>query len=527
MVTEELTGPLEKQDAAAKGQIFVSMENLFLHTIQEFEGNLGYLVTDRYASHVLRVLLVILSGLPLSRVSHSSLLKSRKKEDITIAGIKKLQSAEDEPSQRVVPSSFTTAVDKMISGMVQGLDPNALRALATHPLGNPVLQLLVELESASPAKEQDKKNASILQGLLLDGQTGKDADTAEFVTGILFDPVGSHLLEAIVRYAPGKTFKSIYRRAIRDKMVPAATNEAASFVMIRVLERLGREDLEAAVGRILPQFPLLIERSGMAVIKSIIERYAARDLDLGPLAHAISDAYGGGGGGSSAAVLLQKMLCWDRDLPAMADETADAALHHDPARWHGSTLAQAMLAQPGEMSALIYKGLLETPEETLVRMSNDPAASRVLQASLLLPTSTDAFRRRLVATLSKHVVALALSAVGSHVADSMWAGTRGLQQHYRDRIAHELSTREPELRASSGGRAVWRNWHMDLYQRRRREWLAQCKTDHKKLDRNNEDDVVTRISGIERARQRYLAKTASAAPPVKLRRSGQRTTADA
>ena len=68
-------------------EIYVSMEHLFLLTLNDLDGNLSYLMTDKHASHVLRVLLVVLSGQPLANTSTTSLLQSRKKEKVRVAGI--------------------------------------------------------------------------------------------------------------------------------------------------------------------------------------------------------------------------------------------------------------------------------------------------------------------------------------------------------------------------------------------------------------------------------------------------------
>lgn len=500
MVTEELTRSSEEQACDAAGQISVSMENLFLHTLNEFEGNLGYLLTDRYASHPLRVLLIVLSGKRLTRVHKHSLSKSKAKGTISIAG------AHDkmvEDGEGVVPSSFVAALDKLILSTVQGLDSTSLRALATHPVGNPVLQLLLEIELSGTKRSHATSENSILQRLIRVESAGEGENSTEFFTVLMFDPIGSHLLETIVKYAPGKTFKSIYRTIIKDKIGEAARNEVANFVVMRVLERLGRDDLEAAVKLILPHFRLLVRRSRLAVIKSIIERYAARNLDLGPIAQAIADAYGGG----SPSQRLQKMLRWDEDIHDDSEGTEDSMPRTNSARTHRSLLGQAMLAQPGPLSEMIYEGLLEMSEEIITRLAADPAASRLLQASVTSPTSTIAFRRKFVAVLFNHMAELAISPVGSHLIDAMWTGTRGLQ-HYRERIAQELCNIETDLRTSQSGRALWRNWKMDMYKQRRQDWLVYSKTDNGfiKADGKHGDDTVKEMSGIERARRRFTAK---------------------
>ena len=56
-VTEELLGPalIDQKNGVLQSngsEIYVSIENLFLHALAELEGNVGYLLTDRYALHV-------------------------------------------------------------------------------------------------------------------------------------------------------------------------------------------------------------------------------------------------------------------------------------------------------------------------------------------------------------------------------------------------------------------------------------------------------------------------------------------
>lgn len=45
----------------------------------------------------------------------------------------------------------------------------------------------------------------------------------------------------------------------------------------------------------------------------------------------------------------------------------------------------------------------------------------------------------------------------------------------RERVAEELAENEKSLRDSSYGRKVWRNWKMDLYQRRRVQWVREVR----------------------------------------------------
>jgi hypothetical protein len=69
---------------------------------------------------------------------------------------------------------------------------------------------------------------------------------------------------------------------------------------------------------------------------------------------------------------------------------------------------------------------------------------------------------------------MALDKAASHVVDCIWEGTHGLA-FIRERIAEELNENEAQLRESPCGRAVWKNWKMDMYKRRRADWVRQSK----------------------------------------------------
>ncbi|EOD52278.1 putative rrna processing protein [Neofusicoccum parvum UCRNP2] len=293
VVTEELIHPPEDQYIDPQ-DVQVSMENLFLYAINELEGNLGYLMTDRFASHALRVLLVVLAGEPLARSSHRSLLHSRKKEKVTISHAEK--PTENILESRSVPGSFIQAMEKMIKSSVAGLDTTYLRALATHQTGNPALQLLVRLELGQFGKQRAKDEASIIRTLLPDDPITEGTDSYKFINGLIYDPIGSRLVECIVEFAPGKMFKALYKALFRERIGSLARNEVAGYVVMKVLERLSKEDLEEAMQLILPQIPNMVDRNRTVVIKTLIERCSARSVDTTPIAAKLETAFSGPNG---------------------------------------------------------------------------------------------------------------------------------------------------------------------------------------------------------------------------------------
>jgi nucleolar protein 9 len=503
VVTEELTADSKKKGEDEK-ENDISMESLFLQTLDELEGKMTFLLTDRFASHTLRVLLMILSGRSLEKTSTRSLLQSKKKEKISITG---LDTSPTELSlhKRSVPSSFQFAVEKIISDTIATMDQSFIRILATHPTGNPTLQLLLELELTNPntKKGTNASEKTIISALLPDNIEQEGSESATFINGILYDPIGSRLLETICTYAPGKLFKQLYRATFKDRIGALSRNEISSYPTIRVLNRLSKEDLEEAVNQIIPQLEGLVQRSRTTVIKTLFERCAARGADTKALTTALASGYG-----SDPSTLIMKMACID-DVSSLlstafpppppasfpADQSAPPkrpplTLKPSPPQLHGSLLAQTLLSLPGPPSELIQSALLTLSPEVLLASAVYPTTTHILQSALAPSPTNTPFRRKLInlllfspptspSTPTEPILTLALSPTGSHVLDTLLLSTTTPTSlfSYTERIATTLSSPSFEalLRDSFSGRIVWRNWALDLFKRRRGDWVNTVK----------------------------------------------------
>ncbi|KAG0647047.1 Pumilio domain-containing NOP9 [Hyphodiscus hymeniophilus] len=492
VVTEELTADSEGEGAVKD----VSMENLFLSTLDELEGQMTFLLTDRFASHTLRVLLIILSGRALEQEATRSLLRSKRKEKVSIHNFDNTPSVLS-LNKRSVPSSFQFAVEKIISDTIATMDTAFIRVLASHPTGNPSLQLLLELELTNPnsRKGSNSSEKTIISALLPDDVSSENSESAIFINGIVYDPIGSRLLETICTHAPGKLFKQIYRTIFKDRIASFARNEISSYVVIRVLNRLSKEDLDEAATDITPHIAGLISRSRTIVVKTLLERCHARSGDTSELTSTVFVGYG-----SDLKTLILKMACIDdinylslQLLPAIdltsepegAPEPPKLVPKATPQQLHGSLLAQAMLSIPGPACTLIQDGLLNLTPEALLTLALWMSTSHILQASLTPisnsfsvspPQSSNlTFRRKLLNSLlstGEAVSLLAQSTVGTHILDSILLSAPTLLSLV-ERIAITLSALEADLRESFTGRIVWRNWSMDLFKRKRGDWVKK------------------------------------------------------
>lgn len=136
-----------------------------------------------------------------------------------------------------------------------------IRAMAVHQIGSPTLQVLLQLEMRRPSKERKKKGKeeeSLLGKLtgISSEERGEQEDEngtpSSFFTNLLYDPIGSHLAEKIMAYAPKREFKKLYKSHFKTRMGSLARNETAGYVVVAVLEKLGKEVLAEAVEEIVP-----------------------------------------------------------------------------------------------------------------------------------------------------------------------------------------------------------------------------------------------------------------------------------
>ena len=514
-MTEELSLPQSKDlPSTNPDDVFVPMEILFLHTLAELEGHVGFLLTDRHASHVLRVLLLVLSGEPLDSASAQHLLQSKRKETNVVQGHRLPKSL---ATTRRVPGSFSAALEKLIADSVAGLDTHQLRALATHHNGNPTLQLLLKLELSHYGKQRAKDERSIIRTILPDDPITADSDSAKFINGIVYDPVGSHLVEQIIEHAPAKVFKALYSEFFKQRLVTHARNDIAGYVVCRILERLGHDDLLEAHENIVPHISDLLRRNRTVVVRTLIERCTVRDIDTQAIAVQV-DATWHGPYGFEIKTLLKvdrpeaEVRVAENCMQTVASEsipTRDTA----SVKAHFNILAQAMLLVPGSLSALVLDSLVRLDRESLISMAQDNIVSRTLQAALTCRNSSMITTRKLIQHFYGHMGELALGTAASHVVDCMWEGTHGLA-FIRERIAEELAENEASMRESTCGRAVWKNWKMDLYKRRRGDWIQQSKMkasndgfqSFSELDQAKDDG--SKKTPLELARERHVKKSA-------------------
>ncbi|KAK3385068.1 armadillo-type protein [Podospora didyma] len=512
IVTQELQGAAEPEPAPAPevddektpAAVQASMEDLFLLTLDELEEHLTYLLSDRYGSHALRALLVILSGRPLDQIGTKSMLQSKKKEHIIVEGA---LAHEFSSNARAVPSSFTIAIEKIIGDSTASMDATALRVLATHPTGNPTLQVLLELEltmfakKKEPKKKGEKKAEKAEDPLppveevapfglldkLIPGAPATFSDeksqACEFVSSMLYDPIGSRLLETLITHCSGKIFKGLHANIFGPRISVLLRNDIASYPAIRVLNRLSKEDLADAIEKFVPNMTSLVEKGRFNVIKTFFERSNVRQAadQIKILLQALTSALGND---------------WKHIVPKLCQLNGEESDEAKPNREkfqpvdvknkaavlsHGSQLVVTLLGIPGPPAKAIQASLAALKPEQVLRMATSSATtSAILLKAMTTPSQSPHFHKILVASLTPYIFDLATSHYANPILCAIIeAPSKGegiaVPFHIKQNIMSQLEGYEHDLRNSWLGRNAWRTWRGDLWNHRRNEWIRWAK----------------------------------------------------
>lgn len=467
------------------------MEDLFLLTLDELEEHLSYLMSDKFGSHTLRVLLVVLSGRPLDQFTTKSLLQSKKKENISVTGTP--TGAADMNSQlRVVPEGFTLAVQKILQDTTASMDATALRVLATHPTGNPTLQLLVELDISLNGKEKDKKDQLLLLRLLPGApETLSDDSSAAsgFVNSMLYDPVGSRLLETIITHAPAKIFKALNTSFFAPRIQTYVRNDIACYPAIKALNRMSKDDLKEAVNKIIPEIAKVVLAKRLNVLKALFDRCKVRQAteEVDALLQAMCTAYGTEDGSH----LVPKLCGLESDTDAEKQEKKfQPSLQTEKQRLaiisHGCQLVQTLLDVPGAPAKVAQASLLTLTTDQLFQLATFSTPSVfVLTAALSSPPELPNFHKALVTKLMPKTTDLAQNQFGHNVVNAVIAipskAAAGGQQvaivpfYVKETIMMALASNEKGLRETWTGRSVWRKWKGEQWKFRRSDWIKYAK----------------------------------------------------
>lgn len=447
----------EQDDVEAEP--YVSGENLFLYMYNEISGDLPNLVSNAYASHVVRDILLILAG-------DLFIFADAKGQKKRYHAQKKFSWSS--PTHKLsTPASFKDHLRETIERLAT-LPSVQLRMLASQPISMPFIQALITLEARTKTSTTSSAIISLLGG-------GEMQEREDFIELCLREASGSKLIESIVDAFSISQYAQFYTVYIRGRAERLAKDPIANFVMQKIIIRCPDTlILDSLIDEIASCFADLFVLNHIQVIQKLVEcciKLHHRASDIFNSIRAIFNSSSDPAHSKLYSGILFSKNCTEESL---SNDDPSVESMSTRVNIQGAHLLMQMLDLPDAQSSVISKSLLDFPSGSLVEMTKLYESNLVLQSWLRRSQTSLVDRKLLLNKYFGTFADLACHVTGSRFVDTCWPATSQMKL-YKDRIAQELVQDADIIRANHYGRLVWKNWHMDLFKNRRGEWNSIVK----------------------------------------------------
>ncbi|WFD29317.1 Nucleolar protein 9 [Malassezia sp. CBS 17886] len=514
---ECLNGEVRDEADVGEAGTLRSLPELLAAMFDEMEPALEDMLSDAFASHVLRSLVALFSGVPIAalgdmRSKRSEKYRAKERRRGTVST--KQEAADKE--YYTVPSRFLAILLRLYQSVAKKLTGTRLQELLPNTIAAPALSLLLRLESglADGGKSLAWRSNSLTARVL--GVHTADAERTDFMEAALRDTVATHVLQsALAGAAPGvlAQFWDVY---IAGRVAKLGAHPCANFVVASAVRVLPGGDAAAsplakAVQELAAAGSMLVKRGTLGVLQAAVERTAELCELQGDVIKAVNAAFRIPCDESAAAQFVPVVLSM-RTWKAYAhtvekgagvegggnaqggmgttsdgDRVAEGKERGSPAgtpgntkrkrgrddelvTTQGSVLLQTLCRLLSPHQDGVYISLAQN--EALADWCRSPTAAHVVLAALAAPSASFAQRRAVLKGLLPMLVTLGDDAWGSRVADAAWLAADGFT---KNKIAQLALEHEKALLASPYGRFFVRRLRLGQYRKDAaawREWVT-------------------------------------------------------
>jgi nucleolar protein 9 len=458
----------DEEDEESGG--WVSMENMFLFIIGDFKPNLKKMIKDTYASHVLRMALLVMTGKELpSSTESNSILRSKKSKNIRKSF--EIKDSDDYKKKFQVPASFKPELKELLNVFLDNETTESLRELAIDSIASPVVQVLIQLEGIVDRDRTIWK--TIFNG---DNESLDEKERAKegaFVEYLLSNNIGSHFLQNAVENQKTKIVERIYNSYMKDRIVKLAKRETTGmYVVETMMEKLKSKQQLEILDNLVPQLNELIVNNidvGSKIIDCSVRNNNYKKAEI------IEKFIEFFNKGTATDDLFENVL-------KLSTSTLFSTKEEWPTseeRRRALLLEKLLEYDEDKILKLSIAKLMDFDNEVLLKFCKHPVFSHIVESILSMrETLTLVQRKQLLNKLlgqgSDNIVDLACDSTGSHIIDKVWMFTFKLNM-YKERVARALYDNRDTIKITIYGRMVWKNWNMENYCRKFNDWKWQVK----------------------------------------------------
>ncbi|KAL0966345.1 hypothetical protein UPYG_G00294130 [Umbra pygmaea] len=404
-------------------------------------------IRHTHGSHVVRTLIQVLAG-----------CLGPARTDTAHTGVRN-RTVTPQLTNFEAPTSFWWELKYLSNSLMENIN-----VCVTDALASPVLQTMLTVCHRNRPKLCKQLNKGIMGYLT-------SLSSAPGVSPLLVfmkDPASSRLIETVIQLSHKALLRDLYKNHLQGHLINLAIHPIANFLIQRFTAATANCKVFPKVFDELAQgLEAILAEGNMGVIVQLTDSCAEHDGKQKAMMQHLLSAF------HCAEPASRHTECLPLFLSLLTHEvyyTSQTAEGDTPTErplssicYHGSRLVQS-LAKFKDRSLLLSSMRSLTPADLLI-LGTDQTGSHVLQ--LLVTSSSDKGRGKILRRLEGQYVQMACSRYGSRVLEAIWNSANVPQ---RKNIAKELVSSETQLRSNQFARHVWAKFALSHFVKRRTQW---------------------------------------------------------
>ncbi|KAJ2799812.1 Nucleolar protein 9 [Coemansia guatemalensis] len=451
-----------------------NFEELILELVETLTPHWAFLMSNEYASHIQRVLLLVLTGKPIEdQMNSKNSIKSRRSAKYMEENNGAPVNHRSLSTQRVVPDSFAAALEKLLTTTSDAMSDYTARGFVSNPVGSPVLQLMLQLQAERGELEQPGSLLDkCLMGLLTDAENNENSRRDSTIGMMLEDTVGSHFLQKVLELGSYGLLQTLYSRYFSGKLQKLAFHPISNFVVQSMFANAkSPAQLKSMIAEVMPIVGDLLFKNRPGVVRALTDSCVRLGACYTEIMNGLYTGLGASAGEERKELI--NLLAFLTPYP----DFVKADYNSLQFSIQGSLIIQSILRFPGEAHEPIMESYFGQDRDKIYSWCKDPSGSRIIEAIIASPRSLPKTKRRVLEQFTNKFADLAVNKYGSHIVDACW---NVADIAFKEKIIKEIIQREARVLDSPFGRIVMRNCGAEQYKRRADEWRQRVRNTEKR-----------------------------------------------
>lgn len=443
------------------------MSTIINEICEQLAGQWDLLAKNVYASHVLRTLIHILAGDYSMADSDETRSKKSRVYNYNHRNLSNL--AQNHQSNKAIldkygkplieydtPESFKVILDDILKHFYKNCEPRAIRNMAVNSIASPVIQLIIKYR---PKDEFIK--------ILLDLDNDNN-NKSGYVSAMITDKVGSHLLEKIITSSNEEIIEEFYFKYIETNLLEYVRSSTANFVVQQIIEKLTKKDtLKTLLLLLSTHFEEFIKEYRQGVVCKVIQQSCKRNIKVDKIVEALGKSLNSDPSSSTFIISVLYLKPYDK------------ISNYDKVKLQGSLILQSLCNSKSKIAMKsIIDGVLDLSIDELIKYCRDPVSSRFIESIFTSKRIPDESKQKIIIKLLHKFGKMSADKYASHIVDKCWAQSN---LEIKEKIAEDIEKSYSYLITSVYGKIIVRNFKIEIFKRSRKEWInSQVSKDKKR-----------------------------------------------